>query len=386
MNRQTRKRIYFAMTAYVLSASLSSSLTAQMSGNQFSPLNQLGRAWGIGIGDGYHECKDCPKAGGKGYGINALRASGGSSWYSKLNPFSSSSAGTCGVAGCTTCENSAPVSHTVLPPNVNSYGRFATPAVTPLPWSSAPPSPYQPSTIPSYNPSSNHSVPQPVPDPYDVPSHYPRSERDRYEIPDQGYEASPLNRRSQPTPASKEPQARPYDDAEMVEPRRMPDSGPTRQSNSPDLEMPSPSPNDDTLGTDYLLDSSDVPPPPALRKRQPKDKPLGEFPTDNLREFQVPQPPGSDEDDSLLPMDDESFDLVPNRNLPPLTQRRTPPTRYAAQPAPSAVRSSQNGYTDTAPRQDPRQLHAAEGYSTQPLRSPIPRSTIRQTDKRSFNR
>lgn len=398
-----RKRISLGIAAWALGGFFTSNVLAQMPGNQLSPWNQLGRAWGIGIGDGYNECVNCPKERSKGYGINAFKTSGdkvnapdqvgSSAWYTKLNPFSNGhSESACGVPGCNVCVQGTPASHVVLPPSGASYQHFATPAETPLPWSSAPQTHYQPSTIPhygmpptqQYQPEAPRAVPDPVPqqrsdwNPQPPTSVYPNS---------QTY-------RNEPTPANRQPIAPRFDDREVIEPQRMPDStsdniGKEPPSNPPAYERPSASPTDDLLGTDYLLDAADVPLPPALRRRQPQDKPLGEFPSDALQQQQRREPPRareSDDSDSLLPMEDESFDLVPGNDLPPVTQRRIMPTKQSTRAIPASVSRSWNKRIHPNMQVD-EQMYSDDGYSRRrPVGAITTQPTMYQSDQSTNNR
>jgi len=152
-----------------------------------------------------------------------------------------------------------------------------------------------------------------------------------------------MPRQIAPTPATREQQQPRYDDAELIEPKRMPE--PSRRKGSDELELrgPSASPNDEELlGNDYLLDSADPTPPPSLRKRQPGDRPLGELPSERSERSETKQSPKSEDLDSLLPMDEESFELVPNPDLPPVTQRRSMPMRYSTKALPVSARNAWN--------------------------------------------
>jgi hypothetical protein len=408
MKIDARKHICVGIAASVLSGCFSTNLIAQMPGTQFSPWNQLGRAWGIGIGDGYNECVNCPRGLSKGYGINAFKASGdkinaqypseSTPWYSKLNPFGSNhSDSACGVPGCNVCAQSAPTSHVVLPPSGASYQHFATPAETPLPWSSAPQTHFQPSTIPQQG--MHHSPNQsPTQSPYSggyqadipraIPDPVPQQKGSGWapQSPSLGYSAVEQDR-SEPTPATRQPMSSGEQDREVIEPQRMPESTSEEPStktpiDSLDFDRPSTSPSDDLLGTDYLLNASDVPPPPTLRSRQPQDKPLGQFPNESAPQKESQRAIEADDSDSLLPMNDESFDLVPGNDLPPVTQRRVMPTRQSTRAIPASVSRAWNNRIQPNTRVD-EQLYSDDGYSrrqpiggpaTQPTRYPYDRS------------
>ncbi len=384
MKIDARKRICVGIAASVLSGCFATNLLAQMPGTQFSPWNQLGRAWGIGIGDGYNECVNCPREHSKGYGINAFKTSGdkvnaqypteSAAWYSKLNPFGTKhSESACGVPGCGVCAQSTPASHVVLPPSGASYQHFTTPAETPLPWSSAPQTHYQPSTIPQqeihaspystpYSGGHQADVPRAIPDPI------PHQQGSGWapQAPSSGYSTGPQHR-SEPTPATRQPMQSREEDREVIEPQRMPESATEKPStkipaDSPDFDRPTTSPSDDLLGTDYLLDASDVPPPPALRSRQPQDKPLGQFPNEPEQQIEKPRGLNSEDSDSLLPMDDESFDLVPGNDLPPVTQRRMMPTRQSTRAIPASVSRDWNNRIHQNMRVE-EQFYSDDGYS-----------------------
>ncbi len=376
MKIDARKRICVGIAASVLSGCFTTNLLAQMPGTQLSPWNQLGRAWGIGIGDGYNECVNCPREHSKGYGINAFKTSGdqvnahypseSGQWYSKLNPFSSNQSNSaCGVPGCRVCTQITPTSHVVLPPSGASYQHFATPAETSLPWSSAPQTQYQQSTVTQqglhaapYSSPYSSPYPSPYPSPHsggyqaDVPRAIPDPVRQQQgsgwapQSQNQGY-SNTEQYRSEPTPATRQPVPERDDDREVIEPQRMPEStaekpGKRIPADSLNLDRTSKSPSDDLLGNDYLLDASDVPPPPALRSRQPQDKPLGQFPNEPGQRNEIPRAREADDSDSLVPMNDESFDLVPGKDLPPVTQRRVMPTRQSTRAIPASVSRAWN--------------------------------------------
>ncbi|MCY2973490.1 MAG: hypothetical protein NTW52_02360 [Planctomycetota bacterium] len=388
-----RKHICIGIAASVLSGCFATNLIAQMPGTQFSPWNQLGRAWGIGIGDGYNECVNCPREHSKGYGINALKTSGdkvnaqypseSAPWYSKLNPFGSNHSDSAyGVPGSNACAQSLPTSHFVLPPSGASYQHFATPAETPLPWSLAPQTHFQRSTIPQQgmhaspyaSPSTTpHSggyqadIPRAIPDPV------PQQQGSGWapQSPSSGY-STVEQYRSEPTPATRQPVPSRDKDREVIEPQRMPESTPEKPgtkkpADSPDFNRPSSSPSDDLLGTDYLLDVSDVPPPTALRSLQPQDKPLGQFPNESVPQKESPRAKETDESDSLLPMNDESFDLVPGNDLPPITQRRVMPSKQSTRAIPASVSRAWSNRIQQNTRVD-EQLYSDDGHSS---RQPI---------------
>jgi hypothetical protein len=181
------------------------------------------------------------------------------------------------------------------------------------------------------------------------------------------------------------------EDREVVEPQRMPESsvenpGTKTPANSPDFDRPSTSPSDDLLGTDYLLDASDVPPPPALRSRQPQDKPLGQFPNDPAPPKESPRAIETDDSDSLLPSNDESFDLVPGNDLPPVTQRRVMPTKQSTRAIPASVSRAWNNRIQQNPRVD-EQFYSDDGYSRrQPIGGATTPSTRYPTNGHSLNR
>jgi len=159
-------------------------------------------------------------------------------------------------------------------------------------------------------------------------------------------------------------------------------------SNPPGFERPSVSPSDDLLGTDYLLDADDVPPSPALRRRQPQDKPLGEFPSDAQQQQRIEPPRAreADDSDSLLPMEDESFDLVPGNDLPPVTQRRIMPTKQSTRAIPASVSRSWNNRIHPNMQVD-EQMYSDDGYSRRrPVGATTTQPTMYQADRSTNNR
>jgi hypothetical protein len=193
--------------------------------------------------------------------------------------------------------------------------------------------------------------------------------------------------RNEPTPASRLPALPPDEDREAIEPQRMPNSAsediPNKRANQRTYDLPSASPSDELVGNDYLLDASDVPPPPALRSRQPQDKPLGEFPRDEFPSDAGqprPQPPsareGATDSDSLLPMEEESFDLVPGSDLPPITQRRVMPTKQSTRAIPASVSRDWNRRIQQEPQFN-EPPYSDDGYSRrQPIGVTAPQGNL----------
>lgn len=261
------------MAALVLACS-STNAWAQLPGIKLSPLNQLGRSWGFGVSDGYHECTGCAQTNQRPNDLLRVANSNlfyvapeyrGPSMIDRVNPFQSILHNEACVAPGCGAHAAQPMPMTVLPPSPQMYQQFAAPQSTPLP-------------------GSNHPVPVPI-EPNMIPS-----------------QAAPPS----PWPSTTTP--------------------PSPWQSKPPRERVIPDPvDDDASNRDSLLDEKPrptkpetVPPPPALRKRQKSDKPLGEEPNSN---------------DSLLPQknlnEEESLDLLPRSERPPVTVRQPTNQNYS---------------------------------------------------------
>lgn len=244
----------------------------QMPSSRVSPLNQLGRSWGFGISDGYHECPDCPKAGWLDEKLSALDS---------VEPFQGTMhANSCVVTPASAgpfhrsrMQNGADYGNSMLyqhyvypadscgpPTNSNSY-QWSPPATAPIPATPMP------------------MVPNPVPLP----------------VPDPGFTDPNFN---SPKPSTAAPA---FPQSPVVPPSRPVPDPPeaTERLNNPTPEV--------------------VPPAPPLRTRQPGDKPLGEIP-ENWAKPPVEETPKAESDDLDLLSDGDSqpFTYSPVRqNVPP---------------------------------------------------------------------
>ena len=148
-----------------------------MSENKISPINQINRAWGFGVSDGYHECPEPANC----------RSDKGQkkSFFSKFDPIGATLYDKSGVvAPRMQHSKQAPATAmpmTTLPPAPQAYSQFAAPSETPLPGAHyAPPmppplpQPSVPQSTPSYPinpqpsypnfPRDNSYTPTPIPD------------------------------------------------------------------------------------------------------------------------------------------------------------------------------------------------------------------------------
>ncbi len=263
-----RYRGWQRIAALLLSCS-STSVFAQLPASNPSPLNQLGRSWGFGISDGYHECPECKRPAaysrmaalpvGVSHTVPCIQREQKPSLFSKMNPFKDANAGghpqSCGPDGNH--------SMTILPPSKQMYQQFAAPSETPLPGSN-----YH-STEPSS--LSNQSI---SPPPLGAPG----------TIAPESFPSSPGI--------------------------RVPDP----------IELDSVDDQNFRNGAPQLPQQDTVPPPPALRKRQKGDKPLGEEENSKLPR----EPVQGDPADKPADKGDDSLDLLPKEEPPPITIHRQP--------------------------------------------------------------
>ena len=204
----------------------------QLPSQSLSPLNQLGRSWGFGVSDGYHECKSCSKPGQHPQDI--LRVANSNLFYrspehrppsmvDRINPFK----------GVTACEpqpfsgyglqstNAMPM--TVLPPSPEMYQQFAVPQSTTLPESG---NQHAEPMVPSGNPStsspwsSSPSDKQPVPDPVPNLDAQRRNSVEKPPVPEEkaAVPPAPLRKRQKgDKPLGEEPKAfKPIDDDSLL--------------------------------------------------------------------------------------------------------------------------------------------------------------------------
>ncbi len=285
------------IAALMLSCS-STTVWAQLPAQKLSPLNQIGRSWGFGISDGYHECPECKNcasptgSGGRAASNNTHESPDCQkpSFFSRMNPYKDSSAeGTSATGG----HGAGSGSMIVLPPSPQMYQQFAVPYEP-----AAPIANYQP-TDP--NPGYDQSLPV-APGPFLT------------------------------SPGSQVPDPAESDSFE---------SNPLR--------------NDDQL----LQEQDSVPPPPILRKRQKADKPLGEESVPAFPRVNVPAKPNDKVDDSL--------DLLPKEESPPITMRPQPQRgRSLIQKTPLAVDESWNIPSQTSNEWKVQQYYG-NAYSQQPM-------------------
>jgi hypothetical protein len=308
-----------------------SSATAwgQLPSQKTSPINQINRAWGFGVSNGYHECPPPVKC----QPANGQRKS----FLDKFDP----------IGGTLYDKSSVVTPHfqhgmhapaaampmTTLPASPQSsspYSQFAAPAETPLPGSH-----YMPQTPP---PLPQLVSPQPIQiDPSNLQPSSPNFPKDNASAP------APLSDPNVSLPA--EPS-----NAVRNSPGSMLKSAPSEHSQqSSDLDLLSESDRTDQ-----------VPPSPPLRRRQPTDKPLGETPDSwsppKANSIKPQSEPESDEDLNLLPT---------NNGLPPVTydhgyRSGTPVTRdvfenYSQTIPPSNQQSYQQGYPQSNQRSQSHQ-------------------------------
>lgn len=230
---------------------------------RFSPINQLGRSWGFGVSDGYHECPEGQCGPNKPGFLDKLNPFG-----DKLNPLGSTLyPNSCAVGKCAAPVGTTPaIPMTALPPTPNMYQQFAAPAENPMAGTmSAPQLPPAYPTTPT--PYAAPTSPLPVPDP--LPMYHSEPPQ-----------LQPETHRESPFP-----------------PANKTDENRNRSSKQESLLDEEPTPKAEL-----------VPPAPPLRKRQPGDKPLGEMPekwsepTDDTPKTRInfPNPPKED-DLNLLP-------------------------------------------------------------------------------------
>ncbi len=275
-----------SLAIVLVSFSGASALAQLPSQQRLAPINQLGRSWGFGVSDGYHECPE-GKCGPSSLGF-----------LDKLNPFGSTLyPNSCAVEKCGA--PSGPVSAipmTVLPPSPQMYQQYAKPIDNPMPGSSPipqPQPPYQTSPVPI--PHSNQmnyppaAPPLPIPDPLPVPDPLPM------------YQSEP-------------PQLQP-------EPRR---ESPFPQRSNTDDDRNRRMKNESLLDDEANLPEAETvtPPAPQLRKRHPDDKPLGEMP----ESWSEPKDEGPKTRIGFPePNNDDDLNLLPNSpDLGPTTQYRRP--------------------------------------------------------------
>lgn len=264
---------WFRLTQRIAVCALAFSSTtawAQMPSQTLSPLNQLFRAWGFGVSDGYHECVKCPNVTDRPHDLFVLPNSnlfyrnpehknqGKISRAMETKPVAKS-IGSLKIhtqshsqAEQPWANNAMPM--TILPPSPQMYQQFAEPHSTPLPNSSYAPTETSLGQTPENTyrqPTKSQNAPIPIPDP-------------PVDATDEEYRI---------------------------------------QNNSSEA---------------HNFHSDAVPPPPPFRQRQKDDKPLGEEP---MR--QNPNPSPSDQ----LPSDDtDEFDLLSQSEESPITifqQRRS---------------------------------------------------------------
>jgi hypothetical protein len=267
MFRLTRSQL----AAFLAVSCSSTTVWGQLPANRISPINQINRAWGFWVSDGYHEC---PKPKKQRHAINRSQ-----SVLDNFDPI-----------GGSLYKNSSivvPQTHAIAEPSVKTmpmttlpvqpYSQFATPAETPLPGSHY--SPQTPPPLPQLTPAYP-SNPQPS---------YPNFPSD-----DRGYVPSPL-----PDPITSEP----------IQTTPSPNSQPysTTQPTSSDAAQ-EPSELDLLGGSDR---TQEVPPSPPLRQRLPSDKPLGEIPDSWTPPEKKQSQPQSDQDR------DEDLNLLTPNNVPP---------------------------------------------------------------------
>ncbi len=260
--------------AFLSVACSSTTAWGQLPANKLSPINQINRAWGFWVSDGYHECPDPEKQ------RNLI--SRNKSVLDKFDPIGASLYKHSSVVVPHTqalVQPAVPAMPMVTLPS-QPYSQFATPAETPLPGSN-----YAPQT------------PPPLPPPATPYSSSPHPITPNFPSDDRSYVPSPFPdpRASEPMPSV--PPAKP---APRSTPQSYPSEPPQKSSELNLLDGSEP--------------SEEVPPSPPLRRRQPSDKPLGETP-DSWKppEKKQPQP-------QLVPESDEDLNLLsPSGNSPPVT-------------------------------------------------------------------
>ncbi|MDZ4851444.1 MAG: hypothetical protein SGI77_19310 [Pirellulaceae bacterium] len=236
---------------------------AQMPSQTLSPLNQLFRAWGFGVSDGYHECVTCPKVTDRPHDLFVLPNS--NLFYrapehknqSMISRAMAAKPVATSIASLKThtqsdvqaeqprANDAMPM--TILPPSTQMYQQFAEPHSTPLPNSSYAPTETSLGQTPENiyrQPTWSQNATIPIADPR------VNATNDQYLFQNNGNEA---------------------------------------QSFSSDA----------------------VPPPPPFRQRQKGDKPLGEEP--------MRLNPDASPSDQLPSNASDDFDLLPVSGESPIT-------------------------------------------------------------------
>lgn len=324
MFRLTRSQL----AAFLAVSCSSTTVWGQMPANNLSPINQINRAWGFWVSDGYHECSKPAK---QRHAINKSQSA-----LDKFDP----------IGGSLYHQNCLVVPQTPV---------LEQPAVTSTPMTISPPQPYSQFATPAETPlpGSYHSsqTPPPLPTPIQSYPAGPQPSSPNFPSDDKGYvPSSPL-----PDPNSFEP----------VDTTPSSDSVPGSTPNST-----SPAPKE--ISENNSLETNEVPPSPSLRRRKPSDKPLGEIPdswTPSEKNQSQPQAvPDSDEDLNLL---------TPSNASPPFTYDNNRPNgilagwrnneNYPPHYQPASQQSKPPAYPIQLPID---QMHRQASQQTMPLAYP----------------
>ncbi len=306
------------IAALLLSCS-STTAWAQLPAQQLSPLTQLGRSWGFGISDGYHECLECKrppvqsrqKAGTAKvlHTKPCLDCEQKPSLFTRMNPFKESASN--GNPSTSGSNGNSPM--TVLPPSPEMYLQFAAPDVTPLPGTNP-----RPNELHSF---SNQSPPV-TQGPY-LPESSPTSSGNQV--------LDPIEQDSLENQALQ-------NDATQYHPQQY-------------LDM--------------------VPPPPSLRKRQQGDKPMEVYGNPKTPGEKVPaQPTGKPAANA-----DDSLDLLPKDEPPPITLRSQPRTNRSLISHATPIPESRPAYPALNSHDELLRQYYGKAYSRQELPNAVPSDT-----------